>query len=621
MIILGICEGHNSSACIMKDGRVIAATHEERFTGVKNQADYPRLAIDYCLREAGIVPNQIDAIGMVNTHINLIWVAIGRESRFQIEDYVFEQHQYFKPLLLEKKDPKTTLIGYIKKLEDKFGKLKETQYDLSELSEENILDSDYHRKVRSETVVRHLKIDPKKIKFIDHHKCHQYFAYYSSPFRNDTLILTADGVGDRGINATVAVAKDNKIDVIFETTNCQIARIYRYITLLLGMKPFDHEYKVMGLAPYSNSKELERAYRIFEDILEVQGLDFAWVNRPKDLYFHFLETLEGCRFDGIAGALQEFTEELLSAWVRNAINATGIKNIVFSGGVAMNIKANMVLANMPEVENIFIGPSPADESNAIGVCYVLADTYCVSSNISKDFIMPITHAYLGPSYKENDLEDAIRKSKAGERYSIRHNVTNKDVAKMLSEDRTVGVCRGRMEFGQRALGNRSILADPRSSETIKKINSQIKYRDFWMPFTPSILSERVNDYLINPKNIYIPFMTIGLNSTKLAQKELAATLHPADLSARPQVVKKEVNPDYYDLIKEFEKITGVGGILNTSLNLHGHPMVNTPEDAIFVMDNSELDAMYFGNTLLERKSYENTNETKKCSFEINGKVK
>jgi carbamoyltransferase len=601
MYILGISEGHNSSACLMKDGVVIAATHEERFTKIKNQADYPKEAIDYCLKEAGISGGALDVVAMVNTHINLIWIMLERESRFTVADYVFEQHHYFKPLILEKRDPKEVMLAYVAKLKQRFGKFKTTHYDFSGLNDKNILDASYHCGVRKQAVVRHLKIDPQKIRIIDHHACHRHYAYYSSPFRGETLILTADGVGDRGVNATVAVVKKDKIDLLFETTNCQIARIYRYITLYLGMKPLDHEFKVMGLAPYSNAKELERAYEVFKDILKVKGLDFVWKNRPKDLYFHFHEALEGCRFDGIAGALQKMTEELMRAWVKNAIKETGIPRVVFSGGVAMNIKVNMILANMPEVKSIFVGPSPSDESNAIGACFFVMDEYCETHKLSKDVIKKITHAYLGPAFTSDEVARAIKKTRAQERYFIKRGVTNKRVAKLLAQGKIVGMCRGRMEFGQRALGNRSILADPRNPDIVRKINHQIKYRDFWMPFTPSILAERADDYVKNPKKLDLPFMTIGLLSKQRAQKELMAALHPADLTARPQFVKKEINPEYHDLIKEFEKITQVGGLLNTSLNLHGHPMVNTPEDAIGVMDRSELDVMYFGDILLERK--------------------
>lgn len=364
------------------------------------------------------------------------------------------------------------------------------------------------------------------------------------------------------------------------------------------MKPLEHEYKVMGLAPYANAKELARAYPVFDELMRVEGLEFRWNKKPKDLYFHFKDKLEGCRFDGIAGALQKVVEELTVQWVKNAIQRTGIRQVVFAGGLAMNIKLNMVIASMPEVTNLFVGPNPTDESNAIGVCYYITNEYYKQ----KRKMAPMEHSYYGSNITNYGVIKAIDENNIRNKYRIIQGVTNKSIAQYLTKGKTIGICRGRMEFGARALGNRSILANPSDSNIVRKINDQIKFRDFFMPFTPSILYERANDYLINPKNIASPFMTIGFDSTPLARKELIAAMHPADFTIRPQIIKKEVNPDYYDLIKEFEKLTGIGGVLNTSLNLHGYPIVRSPKDAIEVMENSELDMMYFGDILMMRKN-------------------
>ena len=175
-----------------------------------------------------------------------------------------------------------------------------------------------------------------------------------------------------------------------------------------------------------------------------------------------------------------------------------------------------------------------------------------------------------------------------------------EIASLLSEGKIIARCSGRMEFGLRALGNRSILADPRRPDTVRKINQAIKFRDFWMPFTPTILAERQHDYIINPKSLKSPFMTMAFDSTELARKELVATLHPADLTARPQVLEEKRNPEYYSIVKAFEKITGVGGVLNTSFNLHGYPVVLGPEEAIFTFENSELDGLLMNDILIMR---------------------
>jgi carbamoyltransferase len=176
----------------------------------------------------------------------------------------------------------------------------------------------------------------------------------------------------------------------------------------------------------------------------------------------------------------------------------------------------------------------------------------------------------------------------------------RDIARLLTEGKIIARCAGRMEFGLRALGNRTIMADPRDYRIVRKINEAIKFRDFWMPFTPTILAERESDYIVNPKNLSSPFMTMAFDSTELAQKELIAALHPADLTVRPQILLEEKNPGYYSIIKEFEKLTGVGGILNTSFNLHGYPIVLGPEQAIFTLENSELDGVLIGDYYIER---------------------
>lgn len=599
MIILGIHDGHTATACIMKDGKIIAAISEERLVRKKNEMGYPKNAIDACLKYSKIKPNEIDLVAVSTINLNMLWAKIKRESAFTINDYIREQHEYFKPLLIEGKSPGEVTWKYIKNVEDRKGVMP-SQYDFSILNESNFSDNNVHKKIRIDAILKHLKISEDKIHFVDHHACHAYFAYYSSPFRGDTLILTIDGFGD-GNNATISVSRNNKIERIFATNECKIATIYKYITLLLGMKPTEHEYKVMGLAPYSNSKELERSYRVFSDIFEINDLNFVWKNKPKDLYFHFLEKLEGCRFDGIAAAVQKMVEDLCVKWVRNAIKKTGINKVVLAGGVAMNIKLNLLIAKMPEVSSLFIGPSPADESTPIGACYYVMEKYCEKNNISGSIIAQLDHAYLGTEFTKEDILNAIKKTGVDKKYKIETNINNKEIAKELVNGKVIGVCRGRMEFGARALGNRSILADPSNPNIIQKINSQIKFRDFWMPFTPSILFERCDDYIINDKRIYSPFMTIGFDSTPLAQKEIIASLHPADLTARPQMVRKDINPDYYDLIKEFEKITGIGAVLNTSLNLHGLPVVCSPEDAIEVMEKSEIDMIYFGDVLITRK--------------------
>src|SRR3989344_515972 len=439
--ILGIHEGHNCSACLMVDGTVVAAANEERFTRIKNEVGYPKHTIDYCLSFAGITAGNLDKVAVSTINQNLVWSKVRREAVFKIDDYVFEQHHYFKPLIIEKKDPTETLWQYLKAVEDRKG-VQSTHYDFSQLSKKNLLDLDYYKQVRINTIVNHLGLNPAKISYINHHHCHQYFAYFSSPFREKTLILTADGVGDFGINATVSVADDNHITTLAQSTNCQVARIYRYITLLLGMKPLDHEYKVMGLAPYANSKETNRAYQVFSDILRVDGLHFRWQHKPQDLYFHFVDQLQGCRFDGIAAAVQQMTESLMLTWVTNALDQTRLHTLVFAGGVAMNIKVNMLLSQLPQVTKFFVAPSPADESNAIGACYFAFVRYCRRRQL-RHTIAPMTHAYLGPQATPLEVRRAIAKARLTSGYRVRAKITHRYIARKMAAGKKNGRWPGR----------------------------------------------------------------------------------------------------------------------------------------------------------------------------------
>lgn len=356
----------------------------------------------------------------------------------------------------------------------------------------------------------------------------------------------------------------------------------------------------MGLAPYSNEYEMKKSYPIFKEMLKVENHNVVKNIQFKDIYFYLRDKLQGHRFDGIAAAVQKVTEELLCEWVDKAIKEFGIDSIAFGGGVAQNIKAFLAVAGLDSVKNLYVPPAAGDTSNSLGACYAFMYDHCRKNNLSFDIIKPLDTLYLGPEYSNAEIEKEIEKSGIFGKYKIKRNVTNEYVARKLADGYVVARMRGRMEFGLRALGNRSILADPRNEKIVRKINSQIKYRDFWMPFTPTILDKYADIYLINPKNLKSPFMTLAFETKEQARKDIPAALHPADFTARPQILEKEANPSYYDLISEFEKITGVGALLNTSFNLHGDPIVRGPEQAIYTFENSELDMLLMNDILISR---------------------
>ena len=591
MIILGINEDKNATAALVKDGKVVACASQERFTRVKNDTEYPYHAIEAVLKMADIRASDIDRVVFAGTYFDAATIGIKRTTRFTIADYIREMHEHWKKVLLENKSS-----DFYQSLfkDPRFMPQEDNYYDYSFMDTLAPSDWDaYGDKVRANAVSRYLGLPPERVTSVDHHKAHAYYAYYASP-HNDTqkaVVVTADSWGD-DCNATISVVEDGgQLKEIYRTAMCNLARMYRWTTLNLGMRPNEHEYKVMGLAAYANKYIYEPAYRVYKETLVVDGLDFKWNKKPSDMYFHFKNKFEGMRFDGIAAALQLWLEELLAEWIGNIMCATGAKTLYYSGGLSLNVKANKVISELPGVKTLFVPPSGGDESTSIGSAFVLAKEY-------GDKLFPLPDVYLGYESSESEVKEAISSFRDKQQYNIIESPDLEMLVELLSSGKILGRCVGKMEFGARALGNRSILADPSKYENVRSINDKIKCRDFWMPFAPSILAERADDYLINPKQLQAPYMTIAFNSTPLARQHLRAALHPYDYTVRPQLVTKEINADYYALIKAFEKKTGIAALLNTSFNMHGEPIVCTVAEALDVLQRSGLDGVIFSDFLL-----------------------
>jgi carbamoyltransferase len=599
MKILGINEGHNCSACVIIDGVIVAAVSEERFTQKKNECGYPEQSIKFCMEHAKIKPSDLDMVAIASIELSPTDTFMKRSSTFGIGDYIKENHEYWKPVIVEGKK-----INYYKEIIKKhpeYDKSKELPYDFSFL--ENTEPDKWleiFRKERLRNACSKLGVNEKKISFVDHHTCHAAYAYYAAPLRDDALVITADGWGD-GANACYGEGNKSSFKIIKKTANNNLARLYRWGTLILGMKPNEHEYKVMGLAPYSKEYTSKKPYEIYASTLVVDGDDFKWNIKPTDMYFWFKDKLEGCRFDGIAAGLQKFTEVRMLEWVKNIHAKYPHKNLTFSGGLALNVKLSKRLSEMEEFKQVDVAPSGGDESTAVGAAYYSASLFCDQNKLDKAIIKPMDHAYLGPSFSNDDVKKAIEKKGIAKRFIVKEKVSNKEVAKYLAEGKVIARCCGRMEFGARALGNRSIMANPSDFEIVRIINEMIKNRDFWMPFTPSMLKERSDKYVVNPKKIPAKFMTMGFDSTDEGKRVLKAAIHPYDKTVRPQFVEKEFNPGYHEIISEFEKITGIGAILNTSLNLHGEPISCTPEDALHVFEDSGLDMLLLNDFLIIRE--------------------
>jgi carbamoyltransferase len=602
-VVLSLYEVHMASAMVMVDGEVVAATHEERLSRLKNDAGFPCQAARFCLEQAGISPHEVDAVTFINESFPPAGVAnilFKRPALFDPKDWVEENERYWKPRLLERRDPGPyfRIMGGWDRVPDGH------YYDLTKLdmdAEPEVVSETFNA-LRRDAVERLLGVPGERVHFTPHYMCHHYHAYYSGRLRGkDVAVIHAEGEGGR-YNSAISRPTPQGLTVVAGTDECDLGRLYQWTTLLLGMKPYHHEYKLMGLAPHASANEVRRSRAVFDPVfrLDEEQMVIRYRERPPDLYFTFRDRLQGHRFDGIAGALQQMLEERLMEWVSLVMRKTGCSRVCYGGGVAMNVKANMRLSQLDGVAEFFVPLSPGDESNIFGAGYWLTEKHFLADGRDPEAIPPLPNAYLGPEHGEASVRDAIRAAR--ERgFHVEEGADAKLIARLLARGVVVARSQGRGEFGQRALGNRSILANPSLAGVVETINRQIKYRDFWMPFAPTILYECRYDYLDNPKEIDARFMTICFPTKPERAREIAQALHPADGTVRPQVLARDENPGYYDLIQEFRCLTGIGAILNTSFNLHGHPIVNSPADALHTFVSSELDALWLDGALISRR--------------------
>lgn len=469
--------------------------------------------------------------------------------------------------------------------------------DYSKIKKKNYFNFSLTRKFYINFINKQSKGLIKSISHIDHHTCHAYYAAYA-PEINETksAILTIDSEGD-GLNQTLWIFDKNKkkLKNLIRNSECDLARIYRFVTLILKMKPNEHEFKVMGLAPYSKIEYSKKVYdEVFKDILDVKNCKVIHKNRSKDLFKYLYNKTREHRFDSIAGGVQMLVEKISSKLVNQIAKKYKLNTFSISGGVSMNIKMNKILSELKNVKKLYVPPTGTDESLAVGACY-----YLNKLGNSK----PFKNIYLGQELVDEDLTKKKLETylKNNNKYLIKKNIDHKHVAKLLSQGNIVAVARGREEFGARALGNRSILANPYIDGVVQKINEQIKNRDFWMPFALTILKEHHKKYLINNKSIDCDFMTIGFDTKIDKYNDIKNGTHPYDKSVRPQILSKKYNENYHSLINEFYKITKVPALLNTSLNLHGFPISSKIKDVISTFENSGLEYLYLEDNFLVKK--------------------
>lgn len=592
--ILGIHDGHNATASLMIDGRIVAAISEERLTYRKNEMGFPVQAVKACLRFAGLDSRDLDHVVFSTINLPLDYMRVKREFAFTVRDWLDEQEGLWKPKLLHG-DTDAARRYYVRLRQDP--RFNEPQpYDLSNITEalapeENRIQLDV---IRKEYLRREFSIPDTKIRVCDHHRSHAHYAYYASPFRGEScLVFTNDSGGD-GANGTVSVARNDRLTEIARNNESNIGRLYSHITLLLSMKIAEHEYKVMGLAPYASEYEIKKCAKAFDGLFEIRDGLIVYKRRPSDLFFYFRDILADCRFDGIAGAVQRMLEETGTSWIRDNLERHKISRAVFSGGVAMNVKLNKCIGELSDLQQWYVPASGGDESVAIGACY------SVFADLGKpDQSTGMRDAYLGLSCsREEILEEVKRHDLSG--FEVSENVGPQRIAALLAKGLVIGRLSGRFEFGARSLGNRSILADPSNVSIVRKINRQIKFRDFWMPFAPSVSSRYADRYLVNPKRFLSDHMTLAFDTTPEGRTALSAGLHPADSTVRAHIVDREINPAYFELIEHFADITGVGALLNTSFNLHGLPIVSNAKQALHVLLNSDLDGVVLEDVLVLR---------------------
>ena len=591
--ILGISAFyHDSAACILKDGKIIAAAQEERFTRKKHDPNYPHNAVEFVLDYANLKLSEVNCI-------------VFFEKPFLKFERLLETYVAFAPKGFTS-FAKAMPLWIKDKLFQKnflFNKLK--QHDRNYESDENIF-------------------------FSDHHLSHAASAFFPSPFE-EAVILTADGVGEWA-TTTVAVGAGNDLDIKKEIHfPHSLGLLYSAFTYYTGFKVNSGEYKLMGLAPYGNpiyEDKIRKLVDIKEDgtfRLDQKFFNYATGLTMTNNKFHNLfgqkprnpqnEKITQFHMD-IAASIQKITEEIMIKLARAIRNEFNIKNLCMAGGVALNCVANGKILKEKIFDNIWIQPAAGDAGGSLGAALALWHIEKGKKRIinSKD---DMNGSYLGAEFKQEEIEKEL--NSIGAKYvTLNYEDLINKTSEILSNQKAVGWFQGRMEFGPRALGGRSILGDPRSENMQKNLNLKVKFRESFRPFAPSVLREDLSQWF--DMDVDSPYMLLvadiksekkikmtddqkklfGIDKLNIKRSGIPAVTH-VDYSARVQTVDKDTNRRYYDLISKFKQKTGCPVIVNTSFNVRGEPIVNTPKDAFNCFMGTDLDFLVIGNCILYKK--------------------
>jgi len=594
--ILGISAFyHDSAAALLRDGDIVAAGSEERFTRKKGDSAFPTKAMEYCLKEAGIGLKDLDYVGFYDKPLLKFERIL--ETYIGIAPSGFQSFLKAGPLWIKEK------LYQDKSLRDSLGQYEGELY------------------------------------YAEHHESHAASAFFPSPFE-EAAILTMDGVGEWA-TASFGYGKGNDIELTRELRwPDSLGLLYSAFTYYTGFKVNSGEYKVMGLAPYGEPKYVDLVYKHLIDLKE----DGSFTINQK--YFNYLggltmtspafhdlfggpprvaETNLTQREMDLARTVQDVCEEVMMRMAKTVHKDTGSENLCLAGGVALNCVGNgKILRNGP-FKRLWIQPAAGDAGGALGVAQLIWHRQLQKPRTVRPGKDSMKGAYLGPSFSDAEIENFLKTARAGYTKLSKEEMQQK-VAELISKEKIVGWFNGRMEFGPRALGSRSIIGDPRSPKMQADMNIKIKFREGFRPFAPSVLRERVQDYfemdcdspymlLVAPvkKERQVPMTADqrklwGLDLLNVPKSDIPAITH-IDYSARVQTVEADTNPDYYGLIKEFEKQTGCAVIINTSFNVRGEPIVCTPLDAYRCFMRTHLDYLVLGPYLLAKGDQPEWKET------------
>lgn len=591
MNILGISAYyHDSAAALLRDGEIIAAAQEERFTRKKHDADFPINAIRYCLAEGGITTDKLDAIAFYDKPITKFVRIL--ETYFSVAPHGLQSFMKALPIWLKHK---LWIPLEIEKSMDKLGCGGEIP-----------------------------------IYFPEHHESHAASAFFPSPFKS-AAIMTLDGVGEWA-TSTMGRGNDNRVEIMKEIRfPHSLGLLYSAFTYYTGFRVNSGEYKLMGLAPYGQPKYADL---IEDNLIEIEDDGSFRLNLE---YFGYLSglTMTNRKFDelfgreprkpeseitqqemDIASSIQLVTEEIVLKMAKYAHEATGEKYLCLAGGVALNCVSNGRILREGPFEDIWIQPAAGDAGGALGAAMLVWHMVKNKERTVDGNNDSMKGAYLGPRFRDEEIGEYLE-AKSYPAQKVVGDDWAKKIAKLIAEENVIGLHQGRMEFGPRALGGRSIIGDARSQKMQSIMNLKIKYRESFRPFAPSCLEERVGDFFeIDRPSPYMLLVAqvkeercnrdtdqAGLSIRErlhTIRSDIPAVTH-VDFSARIQTVNREVNPKYYDIIKAFEDLTGYGVIINTSFNVRGEPIVCTPEDAYRCFMRTEMDYLVLGSYLLDKR--------------------